>query len=110
MSIVIGPEGELYKCWNDVAKSNKVYGHIGIGITNERVLYDYLTKADPFDDERCRTCLLLPVCGGGCPYARMVDMEKKTNKACPLNATNLPDYLWEHYLCKTQKQKKANKP
>lgn len=111
MSIVIGPEGELYKCWNDVAKPDKVYGHIGSGITNEKVLYDYLTKADPFDDERCRACLLLPVCGGGCPYARMIDLEKKTNKACPLNVTNLADYLWEHYLCKTQKtKKKTNKP
>ena len=41
----------------------------------------------------------------------MIDQEKKTNKACPLNVTNLADYLWEHNLCKSQKtKKKTNKP
>ena len=25
-SVVIGPEGELYKCWNDVGKEDRVYG------------------------------------------------------------------------------------
>lgn len=104
LGIVIGPEGELYKCWNDVAKPDKVYGNVDGGITNEKVLYDYLTKADPFDDDRCRACLLLPVCAGGCPYARIIDMDKKTNKACPLNVTNLADYLWEHYLCKKSRK------
>lgn len=56
------------------------------------------------DDDRCRACLLLPVCAGGCPYARIIDMDKKTNKACPLNVTNLADYLWEHYLCKKSRK------
>lgn len=25
----------------------------------------------PFDDDKCKVCLLLPVCGDGCPYNRI---------------------------------------
>ena len=24
----IGPEGELYKCWNDVGKADRLYGYL----------------------------------------------------------------------------------
>ncbi|ROT17239.1 hypothetical protein EEL50_01480 [Muribaculaceae bacterium Isolate-105 (HZI)] len=38
------------------------------------------------------------------PVVCIIDMDKKTNKACPLNVTNLADYLWEHYLCKKSRK------
>ncbi|MBD5174183.1 MAG: radical SAM protein [Bacteroidales bacterium] len=100
MSMVIGPDGELYKCWNDVANPKKVYGDIYGNISNEKILIDYLTKADPFENHKCNQCILLPVCSGGCPYARIIDLDRHSSKACPLNVTNLDDYLWEHYLHK----------
>lgn len=96
-TLVIGPEGELYKCWNDVGKPEMVYGTLKEGVTNERVLYDYLAGADPFEDEVCKECIMLPICPGGCPHARLVDEQNGTRNACPLNVRNLRDYLWEHY-------------
>ncbi len=48
-SIVIGPEGELYKCWNDVGDTSKVFGHLGSSISNEKLLLRYLVGSDPFE-------------------------------------------------------------
>lgn len=104
MSMVIGPQGELYKCWNDVAQPDKIYGHISGEITNEKLLLEYLMDADPFENEDCRDCLLLPVCGGGCPYTRLLDKKKGTNSACPLNRFKIDEYLWEHYLSKRNRK------
>lgn len=88
-SVVIGPEGELYKCWNDVGKKDRVYGYLDGRITNEPLLFRYLAAADPFDDQQCRDCLLLPVCGGGCPYDRIKrDYEDNKINVCPLIKDN----------------------
>lgn len=96
LSIVIGPCGELYKCWNDVGKPEKVYGYIDGRITNEKVLLDYLLGGDPFDDIDCRNCKLLPVCNGGCPHARLIT-KNKSNSCCPLFKDNMESFLKFHY-------------
>lgn len=57
-TVVIGPEGELYKCWNDVGNKDAVIGNVDGKITNETLLLRYLTGADPFEDPKCRECLL----------------------------------------------------
>lgn len=97
-AMVIGPEGELYKCWNDVGDKGKVYGHINGALTNEPLLLKYLTGSDPFEDERCKECILLPICSGGCPYLRIKrDEENPEISVCPLLKENLKDYLLFHY-------------
>ena len=100
-SVVIGPEGELYKCWNDVGKEDRVYGYLDGRITNEPLLFRYLAASDPFDDEQCKECILLPVCGGGCPYERIKrDYEDNKINVCPLIKGNLKTYLLNHYAIK----------
>jgi len=100
-SVVIGPEGELYKCWNDVGKKERVYGYLDGRIVNEFLLFQYLTASDPFEDEQCKECLLLPVCGGGCPYNRIKrDYEGKNISVCPLIKGNLKTYLLNHCAIK----------
>ncbi len=95
-SVVIGPEGELYKCWNDVGKKDKVYGYLDGRITNEPLLFRYLAASDPFDDTQCKECILLPVCGGGCPYNRIKrDYENNNINVCPLIKGNLKDIFVE---------------
>ena len=63
---VIGPEGELYGCWNDVGNPSRVYGNISENLTNESLFISYKTKADPLEDPNCLQCLLFPACNGGC--------------------------------------------
>lgn len=102
-SVVIGPEGELYKCWNDVGIKEKIYGYLDKGVTNEILLLRYLIASDPFDDAKCKKCLLLPVCGGGCPYERIKrDYENSNINVCPLIKGNLKSYLMNHCLIKKQ--------
>ncbi len=100
-SVVIGPEGELYKCWNDVGKKDKIYGYLDGKITNEPLLFRYLAASDPFDDVQCKECILLPVCGGGCPYNRIErDYVNNNVNVCPLIKGNLKTYLLNHYAIK----------
>lgn len=102
-SVVIGPEGELYKCWNDVGKKERIYGYLDGKITNEQLLFRYLAASDPFDDKQCKECLLLPVCSGGCPYNRLKrDYEKEDVNVCPIMKGHLKSFLLNHCLIKNE--------
>lgn len=104
-SVVVGPKGELYRCWNDVGNKDREYGTIKGEITNEKVLYQYLGAPDQFSDQECLKCKLLPVCSGGCPYHRIMSHAKGTKyNSCPLVKSNLDDFLWMHYCEKTHKK------
>ncbi|MBF1426108.1 MAG: radical SAM protein [Prevotella histicola] len=102
-AVVIGPEGELYKCWNDVGIKNKIIGNIEGKITNEHLLLRYLVGADPLEDSNCKKCLLFPVCGGGCPFSRILnEYEHKHINVCPLIKDHMEDFLLTHALTKNQ--------
>lgn len=65
-SFLIGPEGEIYKCWNDVGMPEKVVGNISEPEKCQSSLYlKYLMTTSPFDAE-CRECPVFPICHGGC--------------------------------------------
>lgn len=96
-ALVIGPEGELYKCWNDVGNKSKIIGNIDGKITNEALLLRYLVAANPFEDPKCQECFLLPVCGGGCPYSRIQNEYEGTNiNTCLYIKDHLEDFLVTH--------------
>ncbi|MCM1141597.1 MAG: SPASM domain-containing protein, partial [Muribaculum sp.] len=106
-SLVIGPEGELYKCWNDIGDKSRIYGYIDGRISNEELLLEYLVGSDPFDDKNCRECVLLPVCSGGCPYDRIKNTADGKFQNCPLIKTNLEEFLWIHFKNKLSIIKKS---
>lgn len=67
---VVGPEGELYKCWNDVSDPSKVVGNIADEHpTNDTLLTNYMTLSSPFNEE-CKQCKVFPICDGGCSLHR----------------------------------------
>lgn len=67
-SYVVGPNGDLYKCWNDVGNSERAVGNIKEPIKKYNKMYlDYLLWS-PFDHKECIDCNLLPLCMGGCVY------------------------------------------
>lgn len=109
-SIVIGPEGEIYKCWNDVGDKDKVVGDIDGKITNEALLLRYLLAADPFEDPKCQDCFLLPVCGGGCPYSRIQNEYEGTNiNTCLFMKDHLEEFLIAHAEYKERLNKNSAK-
>lgn len=69
---IIGPDGEFYKCWNDVGFKNKIIGYINRDkLENQDLLLRYLMDGTMFDDPKCKDCFFFPICGGGCPQYRL---------------------------------------
>jgi len=73
---VVGANGELYKCFEDIGNGNREIGNINNKNSfNEDLLTKYLIGADQMSDKECIDCKLLPICNGGCPYIRIKNME-----------------------------------
>lgn len=62
--LVIGPDGELWKCWEDVTKPGASQGNLLDADLS--AAHPATVVHDPFADDRCRACIALPVCLGGC--------------------------------------------
>lgn len=101
-SYVVGPEGELYKCWVDVGNKDRVIGSIlDMKLHNEYLLANYLVNANMYDDEECKKCTLLPICDGGCPIRRLNNKKKGLNEnLCTSRKDFLQQYLETHYEIK----------
>lgn len=70
-SYIIGPKGEIYKCWNDVGHVHRTIGSIFESEPNEKtLLYRYMFESDMFSDEKCKDCHVFPLCSGGCGHYR----------------------------------------
>lgn len=67
---VVGPLGELYKCWNHIGVKDKVIGQLGKEIEMNSLYISYLTESFE-NDARCQECRVLPICMGGCVDLRI---------------------------------------
>ena len=101
-SYVIGPNGDLYKCWVDVGKQDRKIGDIFSRKFNSGLISEYVLGTDMFTDSKCLKCLLLPVCDGGCNLCRL---NKKMNDVsydlCPIDVDNLDtlfDFFYERQM------------
>lgn len=68
-TLTVDPNGYGYKCWNNIGREEqavlKLDGDVSMSMYKNES--EYLTLS-PFEHEKCRTCKMLPVCMGGCPY------------------------------------------
>lgn len=76
-SFVIGPRGELYKCWNDIGIADKAIGNIKDFSLSDKNVVRYLLDNDPLESEECKYCFCFPICNGGCPYSRIYHPDKQ---------------------------------
>lgn len=84
-SYVIGPEGELYSCWNSVGDKHRIIGNIKevVPISNKLLKGRYVTGIDPTMNKTCVKCFFLPICGGNCPDKRVENKYYgKKNELC----------------------------
>jgi uncharacterized protein len=104
-SLVIGPQGEIYKCWNDVGNADKIVGNlVNKQPVNDKLLLRYYTAGDPFDNNDCKECFHLPICGGGCPYLRIKrEYENKNIDVCYVKKDRLQEFL--EFYCEFKKSK-----
>lgn len=97
-SFIIGVKGELYKCWVDVGKPNKIIGTLDEPMANLPLLSSYIIGSDMFNDEKCLKCFLFPICDGGCCLLRYENMlNNKDNDLCPIDINDMQTLLELHY-------------
>jgi uncharacterized protein len=73
-SFLIGPNGDLYKCWHDLGNKEKCIGHVSKPeLLDQVILTRFCLGTDPFLDKTCKECKFLMICGGGCPNDRYVN-------------------------------------
>ncbi|MDR2127107.1 MAG: radical SAM protein [Prevotellaceae bacterium] len=74
-SYIIGTEGEIYKCWDDVTDNNKIIGYINEEkLTNPSLFYRYVVGSKWYHNEECMNCFFLPICRGQCACYRLRNM------------------------------------
>lgn len=96
-SYVVGPKGELYKCWHDLGKKEKIIGDIFMNkdVVNFSLLADKMFKNDVLFDNECTSCVLFPSCNGGC-----TDLKNLHGEKCIIAKKHLEDFIDIHYLQK----------
>ena len=95
--LVIGSDGKLYKCWEDVGKEDRFFATIEqlnprnfINTScNLNALLLYVNSISVLNDEECKQCVWLPLCSGGCPSKKMFH-----NMKC-ISFKDDPDYFIE---------------
>jgi uncharacterized protein len=91
-SFLIDPDGELYRCFNYAGDKAKSMGNIRDEINYRHANFMHLFRFEPFNDNTCLVCNLLPVCGGGCP-SRRADRDLDKEKLCDSWKHNLQPML-----------------
>lgn len=88
-SYTINYDGSLYKCWQDIGRTDKIIGHIQSEFIKESsVIFDYVLY-DPFNNEKCSKCKYLPICLGGCPKRR----NSLSNENCDKIREHISSYI-----------------
>lgn len=106
-SWIIGPNGELYVCLNDVGDKNETAGNILNGNLNLSLVSKYRNGRLTAFNESCKECKMLWLCGGGCPNSQYRNFKYgECNEVCsPL----VDDLLLNRYLdVRYEIQKKGN--
>ena len=108
-AFVIGPEGEIYKCWRMVGNPGQTLGNVREGIKNMAGFADYITGADYTRDPKCLNCEFIALCGGGCPLVRLRNRNEglHLNHCCPEKShmEQLMEMRYEMYLLAKQGKK-----
>ena len=108
-AFVIGPEGEIYKCWRMVGNPEQTLGNVREGIKNMAGFADYITGVDYTRDPKCLNCEFIALCGGGCPLVLLRNRNEglHLNHCCPEKShmEQLMEMRYEMYLLAKQGKK-----
>ena len=96
---VVGPEGELYKCWNDVGVPELEIGNISSLLNwNMPLVAEGMVGASFLEDPKCEKCFFFPICDGGCPRMRLLNNRDGGKRdTCSYFKNHLKTLLEMHY-------------
>lgn len=103
---VIGPDGELYKCWNDIGIPELVIGNVRSLLNwNMALVAEGMVGASFLEDEACKECFFFPICDGGCPKMRMLNNRDHGERdVCSYFKEYIKELLELHYEAKYGKK------
>lgn len=91
--LIIGPNGEIYKCLEQLGIKSQSVGNILSSSINISKNADFALRALPFDFNECVKCKLLPICGGGCA----IDLRRNKEPHCPAIKEKIDEIIVEYY-------------
>ena len=90
---IIDPDGNLFKCLDDINDKTRIVGNLLTSIPDKNNLIPtYSFKSDALEIEECRKCLFLFSCMGGCPKQRLMNQ-----KTCRLINKDPCTFLESYY-------------
>lgn len=94
-SWAFGPEGSVYKCWENIGNENERVGILDtegrIKIIDNDKVNQYYYGGDPLYSDDCKDCSYLPICQGRCPRQRILEELKQAEKEPCMKDTNCLD-------------------
>lgn len=94
---VVDDQGDFYKCWDEVGRTEyRCFNILNPTEVNYTQIASFVT-ADPFADDKCCTCVFLPLCFGGCKFQRA----HLTKSVCGFTDATLRQYLESKYFQKS---------
>ena len=81
--IVVGVDGKVYKCLDTLGDERWITGSIDDDSNSPEWLKRW-HQWTPFDNDKCASCPLVPLCNGGCPHNALFDDKRHgTDTGCP---------------------------
>jgi uncharacterized protein len=92
-AFLIDQEGDLFMCSHNMGKEESV-GNVRNGFISQGNVSRYarFVTANPFGDEECLHCQILPLCKGGCRKARFIGQ-----KTCSDVKFDISGYILQKY-------------
>lgn len=98
-SYVIGPDGDMYKCWSEIGDKPASIGNITDfkqRTKQERMHEIRWLTWEPFEYANCVACKMLPICMGGCGYRAM--FVNKDRPDCAEWKYSLEHYIRDRFM------------
>jgi uncharacterized protein len=109
-SFIIGANGDLFKCFDQIGNSEKSIGNINDGRFNTTLYNRYIVGADQFSEQKCLACKFFPICSGGCPMLRLENEQagKELYDFCVIMKGVEKEILSLHLEQKRKQKRKIN--
>lgn len=89
----IDPEGNLYKCIEQLGNPSKRVGSLKEDKISKYLIAMSAFQEDPFNDPECIEGPVLPICGGGCPLDRIKKASGESREVCSIYRDGLSRML-----------------
>jgi len=104
---LIGPEGNLYKCWHHLGIQNKIVGNINKNLLYSDRLAGLMLDNDYLEKSICLKCKFFPICDGGCPDLN--NENSNVDEGCSIYKKNARKLLELRYSHKKKMKNDKNK-